>query len=125
MRLPYVCSGRRDTRRSCIRAAGRVVAVQADGGQVEPAQGLEVAGQAGAALIEVVRACGKQGVCLAEVAGQGVFAGMTVPGGTGEIPVVNVAQVAPAQWRLRYGVGVVPTGGARVEAGIRAQPGGA
>jgi hypothetical protein len=89
---------------------------------VEPAQGLEVAGQAGAALIEVVRACGKQGVCLAEVAGQGVFAGMTVPGGTGEIPVGSVAQVAQAQWRLRYAVAVVPSAGARVEAVIGEQP---
>ncbi len=75
---------------------------------MEPAQGLEVGGQAGGAVVDVRREGGQQLPRLAEVIAESAFAGAAAPGGAGKNAVWGVAQVAQAQRRLRDAIAVPP-----------------
>ena len=70
----------------------------------EPAQRLEIAGQAGGAVVDVVWAGGQQLPCLVQVAGQGFLASPRAPGGGAQCAVGRVVQVAQALILIQPGL---------------------
>ena len=102
--------------------AERLGGRQAGRGEGEPAQRFEVFGQAGGAVVDVVRAGCQQLAGLAQVAGQGFLAGPRAPGGGVQCAVGCVVQVAQAQRRLRWAVAVAPQPGVGVEPVVGQQP---
>src|SRR5512132_3293333 len=104
------------------RGVAVVVVVQAGGWKGEPAEALEVRGQAGGAVVEPVGQAGHQDARLGKVADQGILTGAGLVGGPGQPGVGVVAHLAQAQGRLGWAVAVAPQAGVGVEAVVAKQP---